>query len=511
MTMTADDIARRLTESDKKILENLTTQLSPVKDITVNAGLDRSAALNSIRKLLGLGLINRVNEINLRYRLTALGKRYLDSGLPESVIFDFISKGKEVNYKQLNNLGLDENELSAGIGVLKRFGVFNQINGKISVSSEEADIVNKLQGLLREIETKGSTNLVDMTENLLKRKIIEREEIIAENASITKFGSQVSASPSFGSKLVDKLTSDVIKNWKDAAFREYDLNANIPLPLSGKKHVTKQLMSVIKEVLVSMGFAEMESNYAESAFWNFDVMMFKQNHPDRDIQDTVYINAGRAKVDSDILSRVKAVYENGFSRNKYDTSLGHRRDFDTEKSKAIIMRGHTTATTFRYISRYISKNRDKPAKYFSVSKVFRNETPDQTHLPEFYQIEGIVYDDGLTVADLIGYIKAFYGKIGINGIRVKPTYNPYTEPSLEIQAYSKRLGRWLEVGNSGVFRPETLEPFGINKNVIAWGFALERPLSLLIDSSDIRTLYGAFSDLDFLRNVELRRVTGSLI
>ena len=82
---------------------------------------------------------------------------------------------------------------------------------------------------------------------------------------------------------------------------------------------------------------------------------------------------------------------------------------------------------------------------------------------------------------------------------------------MEIQAYSKRLGRWLEVGNSGVFRPETLEPFGINKNVIAWGFALERPLSLLIDSSDIRTLYGAFSDLDFLRNVELRRVVGSLI
>jgi phenylalanyl-tRNA synthetase alpha chain len=235
-------------------------------------------------------------------------------------------------------------------------------------------------------------------------------------------------------------------------------------------------------------------------------MMFKQEHPDRDIQDTVYINAPEPVVQKNILERVKQVYESGFKTARNNKSIGYARKFDDKKSRVLIMRGHTTATTFRYINEFISKNKDSPAKYFSLSKVFRNETMDQTHLPEFYQVEGIVYDDNLNVSHLIGYIKEFYGRIGMDQIRLKPTYNPYTEPSLEIQAFSSKLNKWIEVGNSGVFRPETLEPFGIKKNIVAWGFGFDRILLLKLGLADVRLLYGGFADLDVLRNVEARKL-----
>ncbi|XP_006813594.1 phenylalanine--tRNA ligase alpha subunit-like, partial [Saccoglossus kowalevskii] len=117
----------------------------------------------------------------------------------------------------------------------------------------------------------------------------------------------------------------------------------------------------------------------------------------------------------------------------------------------------------------------RPAKYFSIDRVFRNETLDATHLAEFHQIEGVVVDYGLALGDLIGIIHAFFKKLGITKIRFKPAYNPYTEPSMEIFSYHEGLQKWVEVGNSGVFRPEMLLPMGLPEDVsvIAWGLSLE--------------------------------------
>jgi len=77
----------------------------------------------------------------------------------------------------------------------------------------------------------------------------------------------------------------------------------------------------------------------------------------------------------------------------------------------------------------ISENDDgfRPAKLFSIDRVFRNETMDATHLAEFHQVEGVVADRGLTLADLIGFMRAFFKKMGIDQVRFKPAYNPYTE------------------------------------------------------------------------------------
>lgn len=89
---------------------------------------------------------------------------------------------------------------------------------------------------------------------------------------------------------------------------------------------------------------------------------------------------------------------------------------------------------------------------------------------------GVVCDRGLTLGDLIGILRTFFSRLGLKDLKFKPAFNPYTEPSMEIFAWSEDLGKSIEVGNSGMFRPEMLRPMGLPEdvNVIAWGLGLER-------------------------------------
>jgi phenylalanyl-tRNA synthetase alpha subunit len=94
----------------------------------------------------------------------------------------------------------------------------------------------------------------------------------------------------------------------------------------------------------------------------------------------------------------------------------------------------------------------------------------------------LVADRDLTLGDLLGVIAEFFKKLGIKKIRFKPAYNPYTEPSMEIFSYHEGLQKWVEIGNSGIFRPEMLLPMGLPEdvNVIAWGLSLERLVDLFM-------------------------------
>jgi phenylalanyl-tRNA synthetase alpha chain len=97
----------------------------------------------------------------------------------------------------------------------------------------------------------------------------------------------------------------------------------------------------------------------------------------------------------------------------------------------------------------------------------------------------------LTVRTLMGYLTYFYERLGFKQLKFKPTYNPYTEPSLEVFAYHAPSDRYLEVGNSGLFRPEMLEPLGYaGKTSIAWGLGLERIAMLLYDVEKLSDLIG---------------------
>ena len=114
------------------------------------------------------------------------------------------------------------------------------------------------------------------------------------------------------------------------------------------------------------------------------------------------------------------------------------------------------------------------------------------YLLEFHQVEGLVADVGLGIGDLKGIIHAFFLKIGISKLRFKPAFNPYTEPSMEIFGYQPELKKWIEIGNSGIFRPEMVQPMGLPKDVrvIAWGLSLERPTMIKYHVANIRDLFG---------------------
>ena len=383
--MDVSSIADSLNRNEKSLLESVKDSPKYLSYISTATAIDKMTLLNAARKLQDYDLVRLIIEPKVKYILTDTGKGYLGRGLPEYAIIREVSGNIMATYADLKAV-LKPDELSAGIGQLRKKGILNESAGRFSVDTSKVESIRAKNDILERVYRGEDVAENDDLTDLIKRGIIERSITQDEKVEISENGRAVIKDPNFRKEMVDKLTPDIIKNWRDVQFRRYSLDARPPLPPIGKKNITKQFISQIKAVLVSMGFEEMQSNYVESSFWNFDVMMFKQDHPDRDIQDTLYLNGVSAKIPSKLLDNVKEVYENGFEDSKEDKSMGYGRVFDRDKSKAVIMRGHTTATTFRYIYNKIAKNKDAPAKYFSVSKVFRNETADISHLPEFYQI-----------------------------------------------------------------------------------------------------------------------------
>src|SRR5437899_10393656 len=102
---------------------------------------------------------------------------------------------------------------------------------------------------------------------------------------------------------------------------------------------------------------------------------------------------------------------------------------------------------------------DPPRKAFIIGRVFRPDAIDFTHLPEFHQIEGVVMEEGANLAQLIGVIEESYRRLGSTRPKFRPGYFPSTEPGLEPEGQLPD-GRWMELGGSGIFRPEVTEPLG---------------------------------------------------
>jgi phenylalanyl-tRNA synthetase alpha chain len=145
----------------------------------------------------------------------------------------------------------------------------------------------------------------------------------------------------------------------------------------------------------------------------------------------------------------------------------------------------------------VSKELRIPGKYFSVARCFRPDQVDRTHLTEFNQVEGIVVGAGLSLRDLLGVLERFAIDIaGAEKVRFRPDYFPFTEPSIELQAYKKGFG-WIEFGGSGIFRPEVTRPLGIDVPVLAWGIGSDRLYMMREGIEDIRLLFA--QDLDWLR------------
>ena len=276
-----------------------------------------------------------------------------------------------------------------------------------------------------------------------------------------------------------------------------------------------KVRSMFREIFLQMGFEEMQTNkFVESSFWNFDALYQPQQHPARDEHDTFFVKtpAETLQIPMDYLQRVKATHEDGGAAlgDEYtSSSTGYKYDWSEEVSRTQLLRTHTTAVSSRtlYALAQEAKRTGKPVrpqKYFSIDRVFRNEALDATHLAEFHQVEGFVIGENLSLGNLMGTIADFYKALGpeFADMKFKPTYNPYTEPSMEFCCWHPTLKKWVEVGNSGVFRPEMLRPMGFPEgvSVIAWGMSLERPTMIKYKFKDIRSLFGHRIDLNMTRS-----------
>jgi phenylalanyl-tRNA synthetase alpha chain len=246
-----------------------------------------------------------------------------------------------------------------------------------------------------------------------------------------------------------------------------------------------------------MGFKEMKGSLMQTAFWDLDALFVPQDHPAREMQDTFFLSkpAKGKIIDAELFKRVKATHENGWTTG----SKGWQYKFSEEKSQENLLRTHTTVLSARTIAAL--KKSDLPAKFFSVGKVFRNEALDWKHLFEFYQVEGIVIDPNANMTHLKGYLREFYKKMGFEKVRIRPSHFPYTEPSAEVEGFHPIKKEWVELGGSGIFRPEVVKPLlGFEVPVLAWGLGLERVITEYYHITDLRDCYK--NDLEQLRTIK---------
>ena len=343
-----------------------------------------------------------------------------------------------------------------------------------------------------------------------KEKQILKKQKYLENFEDKVF--LISKGANFAQGLVKRqaeLTIQDVEEKKDVQMGPLNFNACGKVPQSGALHPLLKMRSAFIQTLVGMGFAQMDtSKYVESSFWCFDSLFVPQQHPARDQQDTFFVGGpikkcDLSKIDQDYLARVVDVHQNGGYQ-----SVGYNYVFSKDETSKNILRTHTTAVTARTLYAHAKKcekeGKFSPLKCFSIDRVFRNETLDATHLCEFNQVEGVIIDRGLNLGNLMAVIREFFTQMGMPQIRFKPCFNPYTEPSMEIFCFHPGLGRWIEVGNSGIFRPELLRPMGYAEDVvaIAWGLSLERPTMIKYNVNNIRDLVGPSCDVDMIQTCE---------
>ncbi|TWW64330.1 phenylalanine--tRNA ligase alpha subunit [Takifugu flavidus] len=468
-----------------QLLENLNNGIDSLEAAS-SLGVDHQAIVGAVKSLQAIGnVISAELRSSKHCGLTAEGTEVVEQGSHEARVFNCIPPEgfphNDLMKLPFGKIGFSKALLNKWI----RLDKTSEGGPKIfrNVKNIEDHVREKLLLVMKGNATE--LNEKDKTE-LKKRTLLS--EVTVKSYWIVK-GSSFSTTLT---KHDTDLTAEMIVagSWKGKKFKPYNFDAWGAAPDSGHLHPLMKVRTEFRQIFLEMGFTEMPTNnFIESSFWNFDSLFQPQQHPARDQHDTFFLSDPEISHEfpHDYLVRVKTVHtEGGFG------SQGYKYEWKTEEAQKNILRTHTTAVSARMLYKLAQQEEFSPIKYFSIDRVFRNETLDATHLAEFHQIEGVVADYGLTLGDLMGILHQFFTKLGITKLRFKPAYNPYTEPSMEVFSYHEGLNKWVEVGNSGIFRPEMLLPMGLPEDVsvIAWGLSLERPTMIKYGINNIRELVG---------------------
>ncbi|WP_407372291.1 phenylalanine--tRNA ligase subunit alpha [Carnobacterium sp.] len=241
----------------------------------------------------------------------------------------------------------------------------------------------------------------------------------------------------------------------------------------GQSHVLTQIIEEIEDLFIGMGYQIIEGPEVEEDSYNFERMNLPKDHPARDMQDTFYI------------------------------------------TNEILLRTHTSPVQARTMDKHDFSN--GPLKMISPGKVYRRDSDDATHSHQFHQMEGLVIAKDITMGDLKGTLEVFAKKLfgEEREIRLRPSYFPFTEPSVEVDVscfkcsgkgcnVCKHTG-WIEILGAGMVHPNVLEMSGIDATVYsgyAFGLGPDRVAMLKYGIDDIRHFYQ--NDVRFLNQFKVK-------
>jgi phenylalanyl-tRNA synthetase alpha chain len=227
-------------------------------------------------------------------------------------------------------------------------------------------------------------------------------------------------------------------------------------PSLGSVHPMTAIVEQIEDIFIGMGFEVAEGPEVELDLYNFEMLNLAKDHPARDMQDSLYITS------------------------------------------EILMRTHTSPVQVRTLQQ---KEGHAPVRIICPGRVYRRDDDDATHSHQFMQIEGLVVDRGVSMGELNGVLLSFIEKMfgEATEMRLRPSYFPFTEPSVEVDIFDPERG-WVEILGSGMVHPRVLEKAGYDPerfSGFAFGMGVERIALLKYNIDDIRQFYQ--NDLRFLR------------
>lgn len=255
------------------------------------------------------------------------------------------------------------------------------------------------------------------------------------------------------------------------------------LPL-GRVHPLMRVRQQVEDIFMRMGYEVLEGPEVEEDYYNFEALNMPPDHPARDMQDTLYLDAP-------------------IVGGTWGTHLG--RTPDVQVTAATLLRTHTSAMQIRYMKTF-----PPPVRIIVPGRVYRKDDLDLSHTPMFQQFEGLVVGAGITLADLKGTLEVLTHELfGDVRVRLRPSFFPYTEPSAEVDISCHRCGGsgcptckhtgWIEILGSGMVHPAVFEAVGYDPEEVtgfAFGMGLERITMLKHGVDDIRLFYE--NDLRFL-------------
>ena len=338
-------------------------------------------------------------------------------------------------------------------------------------------ILMDLQAQLEELKSSTQAKLAEMRGNNAKELQELRVQVLGKKGSLTELlkglkdlskemrpvvGKQVNEVRDVLTKAFEEQSKIVEAAKIKAQLESESLDVTLPgrQVNFGNRHVLTQTSEEIEDIFLGMGFQVVDGYEVESDYYNFERMNLPKDHPARDMQDTFYI------------------------------------------TEEILLRTHTSPVQARTLDKHdFSKG---PLKMISPGRVFRRDTDDATHSHQFHQIEGLVVGENISMGDLKGtlemIIKKMFGED--RKIRLRPSYFPFTEPSVEVDVSCFKCGGkgcnvckktgWIEILGAGMVHPRVLEMSGVDSEKysgFAFGLGQERIAMLRYGINDIRGFY----------------------